>query len=762
MKKRKFGILIIIIGMLFLLTSCIEAWEVKFELGYDGLTLERFSVIDGETISEPEEPTREGYIFIEWQLNGEKFDFDTKITSNTTLVAKWGEAARVVTVEFNSDGGSLTDPQIIPLGTKVTKPVDPTKEGYVFGGWYLEGVEFNFNAIIEENIFLVAKWLDKTYLLVLPDFITANKEDLTKISNNEEVVLTINLPEGIILKELLVNGVDVLSEVVGSSYTFIMKEDVLVEGVLEYQLVEGIFIPKQKETAQINEGDVSSYFNISNEGSSALSIFYNSNSSTYKNIFNNDGLEVRLYPGSTNGGSLTIKVAEGHQIEKIEIETSVQNAGFSVNGEGNYTFIGKEIIELLEVSDEVEIKNIANATSGNRVDIKSITVFYNKALKTGDIVSPEITLNVGVSLNFYLGDIWDKEAALLWVTVWDNVDGFDLVVSLNDDLLYEALVVNGVLKFDKEGTYQIVYSAVDSSGNTSNLVITIRVYSGEVSVLEDLDFSGFNNYYKNLNSSSDVIFDLAYLLRDTIRYQQYGVSRYLFVPYTAGSDKQAVLYDYPARDNTYKLIPFNWGNGGVFTLSNGRSVKLEREHVWPASDMLIRPNNNSKSNTTYVPYELNINKAFDYRPDNANRGHYTDMHNLWLSIGSANGTHSNYYYGEENGQRAAYYLSNQVFYPGDEYIGDIARILFYMTLMYPYLTLVEKNDPKAGVLNNIYYGYLDVLLYWNEIDPPSEYEIIRNQMIFSEQGNRNPFVDFYDQGFADILFSFGDPEVADR
>ena len=102
---------------------------------------------------------------------------------------------------------------------------------------------------------------------------------------------------------------------------------------------------------------------------------------------------------------------------------------------------------------------------------------------------------------------------------------------------------------------------------------------------------------------------------------------------------------------------------------------------------------------------------------------------------------------------------DNIFYPGDEYIGDIARVLFYMTLVYPELTLVNEGDSNA-IKGSIYYGYLNILLQWNMADPVSAEEIARNEKIFNAQGNRNPFIDLYSDGdFAKALFSFGDPEV---
>jgi len=52
-------------------------------------------------------------------------------------------------------------------------------------------------------------------------------------------------------------------------------------------------------------------------------------------------------------------------------------------------------------------------------------------------------------------------------------------------------------------------------------------------------------------------------------------------------------------------------------------------------------------------------------------------------------------------------------------------------------------------------------MQWNLEDPVSDYEIAKCQTIFGEQGNLNPFVDFYSQGFAELLFESGDPDIQD-
>ncbi len=65
------------------------------------------------------------------------------------------------TVEFNTDGGNAVSSVRVKKNKTVAKPEDPTKEGYKFVSWELNGVEYDFTKPITENIKLTAKWEKK-------------------------------------------------------------------------------------------------------------------------------------------------------------------------------------------------------------------------------------------------------------------------------------------------------------------------------------------------------------------------------------------------------------------------------------------------------------------------------------------------------------------------------------------------------------------------------------------------------------------------
>lgn len=62
------------------------------------------------------------------------------------------------TVTFKTNGGGEIENVSLKTGSKLENVKEPTKEGYIFGGWYLDGEEYDFDTKIDEDITLVAKW----------------------------------------------------------------------------------------------------------------------------------------------------------------------------------------------------------------------------------------------------------------------------------------------------------------------------------------------------------------------------------------------------------------------------------------------------------------------------------------------------------------------------------------------------------------------------------------------------------------------------
>lgn len=142
-----------------------------------------------------------------------------------------------------------------------------------------------------------------------------------------------------------------------------------------------------------------------------------------------------------------------------------------------------------------------------------------------------------------------------------------------------------------------------------------------------------------------------------------------------------------------------------------------REHVWPQSRLGV-----------YVGYDE------DDFPSKA-----TDLHNLKPADPDENAFRSNDYFD--------WVKTSTTYEPRDEVKGDIARILFYMATMYFDLSL---NSDPTSISAEKSMGNLTTLLEWNEIDPVDNFERNRNEVIYSYQKNRNPFIDYPE--FADLIW----------
>ncbi len=66
------------------------------------------------------------------------------------------------TVTFDSNGGSAVGSQTVTPGSMMTKPGNPTRENYIFAGWYTDEActkPFDFNTAVTGNFTLYAKWI---------------------------------------------------------------------------------------------------------------------------------------------------------------------------------------------------------------------------------------------------------------------------------------------------------------------------------------------------------------------------------------------------------------------------------------------------------------------------------------------------------------------------------------------------------------------------------------------------------------------------
>ena len=81
----------------------------------------------------PADPTKEGYTFIGWYNGESEWNFETPVTADLTLTAKWQVNQYTITFKPENGGQDIVIKQ--DYGTAITAPANPTKTGYTFAGW---------------------------------------------------------------------------------------------------------------------------------------------------------------------------------------------------------------------------------------------------------------------------------------------------------------------------------------------------------------------------------------------------------------------------------------------------------------------------------------------------------------------------------------------------------------------------------------------------------------------------------------------------
>lgn len=134
----------------------------------------------GNPVKAPATPTRDGYRFTGWYEKDAKtaYDFTAPVAGDLTLTAKWSKLdASTVThvIRFESNGGSAIPDMEVKDGSIATAPANPTRDGYVFAGWYVDKeltTPFDFSTPVVADATAYAKWTEAkkaTHTVVIDD-----------------------------------------------------------------------------------------------------------------------------------------------------------------------------------------------------------------------------------------------------------------------------------------------------------------------------------------------------------------------------------------------------------------------------------------------------------------------------------------------------------------------------------------------------------------------------------------------------------------
>jgi endonuclease I len=226
--------------------------------------------------------------------------------------------------------------------------------------------------------------------------------------------------------------------------------------------------------------------------------------------------------------------------------------------------------------------------------------------------------------------------------------------------------------------------------------------------------TGNNDYYKSINglAGNELKEAIKAIVADpsTVRAQTY-------------SDVIDILREAdqnPENSNQVWLVYLEKGRSKIdFQTSTAIKNTWNREHTWPRS----------RGGFDSIEADDTFDGKDIYWTTNADslRHANSDVHALRAEDGVENSSRGNQYYGQYNGPMGTL----------GGFKGDVARSVFFLAIRYNGLELV-KGFPEGQVGK---FGDLDTLLAWHKNDPPDDFEMNRNNVIFDWQKNRNPFID---------------------
>ncbi|HRV72671.1 MAG TPA: endonuclease, partial [Eubacteriales bacterium] len=160
--------------------------------------------------------------------------------------------------------------------------------------------------------------------------------------------------------------------------------------------------------------------------------------------------------------------------------------------------------------------------------------------------------------------------------------------------------------------------------------------------------------------------------------------------------------------NTSQILLFYTNDSVSSTWDSGST--WNREHIWPQSLGTFTTSNAGSDLHHLRPADPTVNSTRGNKPYGEVSGGTTVKRN---ATGTIAGTYSSTYYE-----------------PNDNVKGDVARILLYVYVRWNETNLTDVIQSTT------------VLLDWMELDPVDDWEMQRNDIVQSIQGNRNVFIDY--------------------
>ena len=348
-----------------------------------------------------------------------------------------------------------------------------------------------------------------------------------------------------------------------------------------------------------------------------------------------------------------------------------------------------------------------------------------------------------------------------------------------------AAVVTAGLSISFSHTSKEAEKASASSYSTNTVPTTIDLNDASASTIRNY-YGDLSNLATNERQGTNLLKNLKPILKNGQKYYSYGKNAttavwqiYEIVDRDWNKSPASAINGYNSTTNKITGYVYGESNSKVGTNPYVHALYVNRNVT-----NQTRAWGNHEQNQWGINQEHIWAKSCGFDDESPSTGARGDIMHLWAGNGKVNNMHSNYYYGYvdktktyTDAKKYATTLSGNykgfsktlggtytVFEPQDSDKGDIARALFYMAARYNYLSGsdsdgIDSGNPNLEIINQLNWapgtsytssktdkgqmGILQDLLEWNRLDPPDEWEIHRNNLLYNNYtNNRNPFIDY--------------------
>ncbi|MFT5217247.1 MAG: endonuclease I [Glaciecola sp.] len=384
---------------------------------------------------------------------------------------------------------------------------------------------------------------------------------------------------------------------------------------------------------------------------------------------------------------------------------------------GNSTTIITSLLDNDILVDEAVLTSIDDSSSSGLVVLNSDNTISYTALNgfsgedtfTYTICDNDSTPNCSTAtVTIMVTDEGNPTANDDIITIFINAASTTINVLGNDAVIDDAIVTE-----------------IDNTATQGTVVLNT---DGTVSYTPDTDFTGEDSFTYTIcdddsptNNCSTATVTLNVLQPIDFNIPSELVDYYSGVIFTEDSD--LTFDEIEALTKSKHTTILSYGQRHVYLynadadLSNTNNVILMYSGESRYWEEYTSPTN------PYSPQTFNTEHVYPQSKLSADDA-VTDLHHLRACDAAVNGLRSNYPFIDGSG---TYQKIGEEWFPGDDWRGDIARMIMYLNVRY------------GETFNKV--GSLDLFIAWNIEDPVSAFEMQRNEVIYAAQGNRNPFID---------------------